>query len=291
MPLDNLLRQSTQKSLPDLNVKGEWSVIQWTPDHAAGEKYNIGVAFRDFNSQEISVSMLDYFERIKCLYDEAMIFHVQLACDVAREMLLRRHSIDKPIGSNISFQQRGFAQGEDTAQLLSQLYKTAVPLARKIRVSGARAFTTRSRDHVHSALRDNLKHRPDFDFRHYAPVDPYHYIQDGLVSHRLYLPFRKDNAVATLASAAYVEPQRVKCNLYDGWRDLDVAKTNMDIKESAIFFLLPGDGLKRTQKDSIDNEIDTFVWHMKKTGVHLGYQTDLDKLSDEVEEWCMKKVA
>jgi hypothetical protein len=288
MPLNNLLQQSAQEPL---HVKGEWSVIQWTPDHAAGEKYNIGVAFKESGSQEISVSMLDYFERIKCLYDEAMIFHVQLACDVAREVLLRRHSIERPIGSNISFQHRGFAQGESTAQLLSQLYKTAIPLARKIRVSGARSFTTRSRDQVHSALRENLKHRKDFDFRNYAPVDPYHYIQDGQASHRLYLPFRKDNAVATLASAAYVEHQRVKLNLYDGWRDVDIAKSNMNIKEAAIFFLLPGDGLDRSRKEIIENEIDAFVWHMKKTGVHLGYQSDFDKLGDEVEEWCMEKVA
>lgn len=291
MSLNNLLRQSAQESTPCLNVRGEWSVIQWTPDQAAGEKYNIGVAFKDSCSQEISVSMLDYFDRIKCLYDEAMIFHVQLACDVAREVLLRRHSTEKPIGSNISFQQRGFAQGESTDQLLSQLYNTAVPLARKIRVSATRSFTTRSRDQVHSALRDNLRHRKDFDYRQYAPVDPFHYIQDGQASHRLYLPFRKDNAVATLASASYVESQRVKLNLYDGWRDVDIAKTNMDIKDAAIFFLLPGEGLDRSRKDVIENEIDAFVWHMKNTGIHLGYQSDFDKLGDEIEEWCTSRAA
>ena len=56
-------------------LRGEWSLIQWNPDIATEELLNIGVALNI--GGELQFKMLDYFERLNCLFDESVIQHLQ----------------------------------------------------------------------------------------------------------------------------------------------------------------------------------------------------------------------
>ncbi len=284
--LDKLLLDCQKRN----HTEGNWFIVQWTPDLASDEKLNIGVGITLKNG-DVSIRMLDYFERIKCLYDQKMIFNVQLACEVSREVILKEQSVAAKIGPQISICDKGFAQGQNIDEVLSELYKTAIPLGRKIRKKVESRFSSISRDVTYNKLKDILKEKMGMKFQEHVPENPYQTVVDGNVSHSLYLPYRKDKAVATLSSGAYSDSNRVKCNLYDGYRDIDVAHGLPDVKSSAIFILLPGDELKKDQRLLVENELDTFSWYMKKRNVYIGSHISIDSLGDEISNWCELKAS
>lgn len=272
------------------NVSGQWFAIQWTPDIATAERLNIGVGFVE-QSGEISVSLLDYFERIACLYSKDMIFQLSLACDVSRELIFKRKIHDGYLTPQIRCRIGGFAQGKNTAEILSTLYKSIVPLGIKHNTPRSKNFTSTSRDALYNGLRNTLKINLEMDFHYHVPENPYQEILDGSRKQVVYLPFRKDDGIATLVSADYSDPQRVKCNIYDGYRDIDIAFQHLKSKSKAIFVLLPDDSLKPEHKNSIENSLDQFIWFMNKHNVFVESHITPTNLADEISTWCKTKAA
>lgn len=279
---------SVQQNKP--NLSGQWFAIQWTPEISTAERLNIGVGFVEQNGT-ISVSLLDYFERIACLYSKDMIFQLSLACDISREIILNRKVSEGYLTPKIQCTLGGFAQGRNTTEILSQLYKSMVPLGNKIKTPRNKNFSSTSRDTLYNNLRDTLKTNLEMDFHYHVPEDPYQEINDANRKQLVYLPFRKHDGIATLVSAVYSDPQRVKCNIYDGYRDIDIAYQNLKSKSKAIFVLLPDDSLKLEHKNSIENELDKFSWFMNKHNVYIESHTSPVNLANEISIWCKDKAA
>lgn len=268
------------------NVSGQWFSIQWTPDISTNEKLNIGVGLLE-NDGAISIQMLDYFERVTCLYSKEMIFQLELICEVSRELILKNGISKKEITPQVVCETRGFAQGKSVSEVLNQLYSTVVTLGKKVRKRVSTPFSSVSRDTAYNGLKERLKINLELDYSFHVPVDPYQEIVDGTFVSKLYLPFRKKSGNATLVSTAYSDKQRVKCNLYDGYRDLDIAAQKLKHPDNAIFLLLPGNGLKEDNQIAIENELDKFVWYMGKHGIHVGAHVSSEHLADEVSDWCL----
>lgn len=272
------------------NVSGQWFAIQWTPEVSTAERLNIGVGLVDDNGN-ISVNLLDYFERITCLYSKEMIFQLSLACDISRELILKNKIHDGYITPQIRCSLGGFAQGKNTTEILSLLFKSVVPLGNKIKITRNKSFSSISRDTLYNSLYDHLKSNLELDFHFHVPTNPYKEIEDTSRKQIVYLPFIKENGIATLVSAAYSDPQRVKCNTYDGYRDIDIAVQSLKSKSNAIFMLLPDDSLKDEQKTHIENEIDNFLWFMNKHNVFVESNISTVELANEISDWCRVKVA
>jgi hypothetical protein len=220
-----------------------------------------------------------------------MVFQLSLACDVSRELILNRKISEGFLTPQIRCTLGGFAQGKNVTEVLSQLYNSIVPLGRKLKLPRNKNFTSTSRDALYNSLRDTLKVNLEMDFHYHVPENPYQEIADESRKQVVYLPFRKDDGVATLVSAVYSDPQRVKCNIYDGYRDIDIAFQNLNSKSKAIFVLLPDDNLKLEHKNSIENELDQFVWFMNKHDVFVESHVTPTNLADEISTWCKSRAA
>ncbi|MBO1894197.1 hypothetical protein HNW13_000055 [Shewanella sp. BF02_Schw] len=276
--LDQILANKQTSS----SVQGEWYAIQWTPDIASKETLNIGVAYKD-SLGEVSIKMLDYFDRIACLYSKNMIFQLELACEVSRSLILKK-GLAQELTHQIKCDLRGFAQGKTAADVVEQLYDSVITLGKKVRTHQPRSFSSVSRDSLYNNLRVLLKQNLSLDYSKHVPENPYETIAK---QHEIYLPYRKNNGVATLATAAYADIQRVKCNLFEGYRDLDVATQHHKPKSSAFFLLLPGDELKKDKQIEIENELDKFTWHLNQHNIKVHSHVSQESLGEDISNWCL----
>ncbi|AUV88265.1 MULTISPECIES: hypothetical protein [Vibrio harveyi group] len=268
------------------NVTGTWYAIQWQPDIATKETLNIGVGVKTSDGG-VYVQMLDLFERVECMYSKDMIFHAELACNVSREVIMSQ-GFKEQIAPQIRCDKRGFTQGESSVQILNRLYDSVVSLG-KIRAQKSQksqSFSTINRDALYNGMQEKLRLDLELNYSFHVPKDPFQVLNHDGRQHKLYLPFRKNKGSATLISAAYKDVQRVKSNLFDGSRDVQIAKDELSHTENAIFLMLPGDGLETDKLIAIENDIDKFTWLMSKQRVKIECESSEDILADRITEWC-----
>lgn len=273
-------------------VSGEWFTIQWEPDIASGEKLNIGVAFRE-TSGESFVQVLDYFERIKCLYSQAAVYHLSLACEVAKEVALTNQIRNESRVCGVSFISNGYAQGDSADEIISSMFQNIVPLAIKHEKNREKAYYPISRERLHTIINGQLKSKLEYE-EYFNMVDPapLKRVNLGNQSQSLFLPYKSRNSIATIASAAYADENAAKCRLYDAQRDISLAVNNFnEFNSGAIFILSPSDELKVEKRDQVDSEIDKFCWYLKTQSIYTQVDCDPESLADKAAAWYRNKAA
>lgn len=264
---------------------GHWHVIQWIPDIVAGEALNIGVVFED-NLGNRCVEVLDYFERIGKFLGEGFVYQAKLTCDIVREVALTM-PLDMKISEQINIVKRGFTQGDNPADIVTLLFNKVVSLNNKIvEKRKGKNFASIPRDRLYNKMQNKLKSDLELDFSLYVPNNPYEKLNNN--GHKLYLPFRSNDKVASLASASYSDIQHIKCNLYDAQRDVNTALKSLDrYNNGSIFVLTPSNDLDITKKNAIENEIEELKWHFNKVNIKLITDNNEKKLSNQIVEWCL----
>ncbi|HGM6877896.1 hypothetical protein [Serratia marcescens] len=273
-------------------VEGEWYTIQWNPDVATGEVLNIGVCFRDSLGASF-VQTLEYFERITCLYSQEMIFHLKLACEVAKEIALSGKEVSEFWCQNITFKNNGYAQGESADDIVSSLFSNVVPLSVKVVKRKEKVFVPISRDRLYNIMDGYLKSHLEYD-EYFVMRDPspIKRINLGHQSQSIYLPYKAKNSLGTIASAAYADENLAKCHLYDAQRDISLALSNYkEYGSGAIFILSPNNDLKVEKRDQVDLEIDKFCWYLKTQSIETEVDSDPESLSERAIHWYRKKAA
>ncbi|CNB67442.1 Uncharacterised protein [Yersinia frederiksenii] len=285
---DSILSEHANKPI----VSGEWFTIQWSPDVATGEKLNIGVCFKDSLGTTF-VQTLEYYDRINCLYSSEMVFHLRLACDLAKEAALTRAAFVSNPFHNISFKSNGYAQGESADDVVLSLFTNVVPLAKKISKGKERAFSHTSRERLYNIMDGYLKDNLEFD-EYFSMIDPSptKRVSIGKITQSIYLPYRASNSLATIASASYSDENLAKCHLFDAQRDISLALQNYkEYRSGAIFILSPNETLKVEKRDQVDLEIDKFCWYLKTLGIETEVDSDAEGLSDKAVEWYRREAA
>ncbi|MGP2602297.1 MULTISPECIES: hypothetical protein [Serratia] len=273
-------------------VAGEWFTIQWNPDIATGERLNIGVCFVDSMGTSF-VQTLEYFERITCLYSQGMVFHLQLACQVAKEIALSGEVFHENYCNSITFKNNGYAQGESADDIVSSLFSNVVPLSVKIVKRKEKVFSPISRDRLYNImdgyLKKHLEYQEYFEMRDPSPLKR---INLGHQSQSIYLPYKARKSLGTIASAAYSDENLAKCHLYDAQRDISLALSNYsEYEDGAIFILSPNNDLKVEKRDQVDLEIDKFCWYLKTQSIETEVDSDPESLSDRAIHWYRRKAA
>ncbi|MEL4251130.1 hypothetical protein AAEH72_08985 [Shewanella xiamenensis] len=281
--LEKLLGQSTNRNL----IKGQWFNIRWTPDLATGEKLNIGVGFVE--DGRVHSRLLSYFERVKCLYGERGIYHVELVTSIVGESLRQNKKVS-PI-PQITYDNSGYAQGFSIDEILTSLFEQTVHLQKKIRVSGnEKRFNSINTDKLYTSLVDELRIKAALQFEEFVPAESSIFINDSFGSHELFVPFRDNKIlVGGLASAVYSSVQRIELNLLKAARDVEAAVKLGKGTKASVFILMPGDEVEKLSKEqviSIDNSLDKFRWHMNKQGISVGGHTSVSGLADEICSWA-----
>jgi len=270
---------------------GEWFAIQWTPDLATGEKLNIGVCFRE-SSGGSYVQVLEYFDRINCLYSQSAVLHLRLACEVAKEAVMLNQYIETACLSGISFVPKGFAQGKSPDDILSSLFSNVVPLATRKSKPKEKAYYPVSRERLYNIMDGRLKTSLAYD-AYFSMVEPAPVKRVNLGSQvqSLFLPYTAGRSIGTITSAAYADENTAKCHLYDAQRDISLALGNFnEYSSGAIFILSPNNDLKVEKRDQVDSEIDKFCWYLKTLSVFTEVDSEPVLLADKAAHWY-KKVA
>ncbi len=282
----NLFNSIINNPLNSELTTGEWFCIKWKPDPVIGEQLNIGVAVRI--NGKLHSRILNYFERIRCLYDEAGVTQVEIITSIATEVISKNNitnSIDQ-----ITFEKKGFCQGLNVNDILDSLYAETVPLAKKIRVRAPKEkFSSISTEKVYISLINELKLISGLGYENIAPKEPSIYVGEEGAKQKLFLPFRDGaDLIGGLASAVYSDPTKIELNILKAARDVESARRFRNAKKPAIFILTPDDRINTlgTQKvDSINTILDTFSWHMNKHGVTVGSHTEINGLAEEIAKW------
>lgn len=288
----SLLNELFEKAAPKAGIKGRWFTARWQPDLATGEVFNIGVGFVS-SEGELSLRLLNEFSRLECLFDSSnAAFHAELACQLVSECMNADPSRRGNLLAGVAIEDRGFAQGSDSASIVDRLYSDVVSLGRPRHVQGKKKpFIPVSRDYAYDRVKAHLRHTLNIEFERHVPQDPFKEVSDAYGDEKLYLPFQRDGGVATLTSAAYADPWRVKSQLFEGFRSVETA-LKKDLSESAaLFVVLPGEGLSQETIDSLDKEFEAFYAFVKRHEIHMESYADLTDLSESVSEWCQGKAA
>jgi hypothetical protein len=281
--LNKILEQNSN------NTKAEGSsyIFQWSPDLSTEEILNIGVGFRDIRSGEFDVKILDYFERIQCLYGQGALFNLQLACNVAEQLISQSNLSDFiQLTPQIRFKKRGYAQGESIDKVLMSLYEDLIPLGAEIRKKVSNKFSSISTDKLYLSLKSELKKKLDLSYSLHVPDSPYTSINYMGKEHQVYLPYDRENGVATLVSTVYSDIQRVKGNLFDSYKHIDIARSKTNKKENAVFILLPDDTLKGTTQIDIENQVDEFTWLLNQHKIKVESNVNVCNLANDIANWC-----
>jgi hypothetical protein len=105
-------------------------------------------------------------------------------------------------------------------------------------------------------------------------------------AHDIYLPFQREDGVATLVSTVYSDIQRVKGNLFDGYRHIDIARTKANKNDNAVFILLPDAGLKKSTQIDIENQVDDFAWLLQQHKIKVEANVNKSNLATDIANWC-----
>jgi hypothetical protein len=281
--LDKLFEENRLKP----EISGHWSLIQWRPDLATSESLNIGIAFVGTDGAR-SIKMLDTYEKVKCLYSESMVFHAQLACDVAREYFLNSPKLEAEIGKSIKFFSKGYCQGSSTENLVEHLFCEMVPLARKSKRPASDRFKSVDRDSLLISVKDQLRLKLELRYEEFCPQNPYHQISIGNHHKSVFLPFENRSGYGTIASAVYADPNRVVSNLYTAQQDIELAGSNLEKNSNAIFLLNSSGYVDDQRRHTTDELIDVFIHHMNSKKIYVGCHSSKDELSEDIADWARK---
>jgi len=278
--LEKLLNQESNTP----SVKGEWFSICWKPDAGTQDLLTIGVGFVE--NGRVHSRVLDYFERIKCLYADKGVYHAELVTSIVKESL-RQNVKTAPI-PQITYTQKGFAQGFTIEEVVSSLFEQTVALAKKIRQrdKSKERFSSINTEKLYTCLLDELKVISGIEYDNFTPPD------SSIVvgQHELFIPFRDGkNLVGGLASAVYSNTSTIELSLLKAARDVEAAVKLGKGKNSSIFILKPGNELNKVSQEQtilIDNIMDKFDWHMKKQGIKVGSHTTFNGLAEEIYDWA-----
>lgn len=284
--IDELFEEK-RTSVPSL-VKGKWYRVQWTPDLSAGERLNLGVAFAPFEGKPY-VQTIEEFGRLRCLFDESAEFHARLACRVAELMIESEPNPEMWQSPQLRIAEGGFAQGESSVEIVDRLMADVVPLGVPLR-SRAEQHRPINQKRAYKQVNEALSFRLGKSYREHVPENPKVSTEIGI---NLFLPFRRKQGseAATLVSADFTKPEKIKGELYIGQRDIAMATRQVEFKKGAMFILRPGGYMKREVMKAAEDEVMEFSRYLKSIGIPYYLGKDTEELTDIVKEWCINESA
>lgn len=284
--IDELFEEK-RTSVPSL-VKGKWYRVQWTPDLSAGERLNLGVAFVPVDGKPY-VQTIEEFGRLRCLFDESAEFHARLACRVAELMVESEPNPEMWNNPQLRIVEGGFAQGESTTEIVDRLMSDVVPLGVPQR-SRAEQHKPINQKRAYKQVNDALSFRLGNKYREHVPENPKVSTEIGI---NLFLPFRRSQGseAATLVSADFTKPEKIKGELYIGQRDITMATRQNEFKRGAMFILRPGGYMKREVMQAAEEEVREFSRYLQSLGIPYYLGKDTEELTDIIKDWCVSEAA
>lgn len=272
-------------------VKGEWSLIQWNPDIATDEFFNIGVYF--CQNENFSFKMLDYFNRVNCLYDYDTAEHLKQVIEMYTTSM-KNGCID--FSDQIKVVHKGMAKGKDEQAVLERLYSRAITLGRphEEQVRTRRNFKNVQNDRLIKRVPENIRKKLQQDKKRelleFFPEDSYLNCKDN----RLFVPMRSSKQFASMVSVVSPSIDTVSNNYLTLVTDLMTASYLE--KRKPNFFVLRADPdelkkLSTQETDAIDETVSKLDFKFRNQGLNIETADSEGELNEKIILWAEKQKA
>ena len=269
-------------------LRGEWSLIQWNPDIATEELLNIGVALNI--EGQIQFKMLDYFERLTCLFDERAIQHLQDVIELS-ENALKNNS--KNFSDQIIWKNKGRTKGVSEKEILDRLYSRVITLGKpcqnknQVRTDFKMVRSDALITRITKNLRDEFK--GDQDLLKFLPSEKYIQHQDD----SFLVPLRSEKAFGSIVSVVSSNTDKIKANYLTNVNDLKTAAI-IENKEATFFVLTPSDDelnkLDSNKADQIDSLIQSLNRKQEQQGIKIENEYSEEVLKDKMAWWAKRQM-
>lgn len=286
-PLADLILPKPATAKPPPAWRGEWFKISLMPDLAAGEVFNVGVAFRS-TSGELHAKWLDDFSRLRCLYgddiEEETRFLLALAANAAE------NGKDRP-SPNIRYSDPQYATGESIEEILDSLFSMTVSLGRPHRQRYDRddpAFSGLNTAKARASVIKNVQLKAGIHARNLIPeLSMVTLMEQQGRRYSIDLPLRHERGIGTIVSACYKKRNSSEMQLHRAYADLDVGARHYQ-KPVGLFVLRPGEsnGLTTAERDGMDDLLDRMLWKFRRDNLHIDVEEKTERLADRVLEWA-----
>lgn len=280
------MNNQTSSTEKKKNIKGSWSIVQWIPDIATEETHNIGVVLDVDNDS--CFRFLDTFDRVKCLYDENTVLHLQDVIELTHDALGDGKYY---FSDQIKLINKGITKGRNLDEILDRLYLRAITLAKPHvqRETKRDNFSIVRNDdfvkRVPKKIREQFLKSSDRDLANLFPPDQY----IDVLNNRLKVPIRSNSHYGSITSVVTTSINTINTNYLIAATDL-LAAAKGDSKSPAFFVLTPSDEelakLERSKVDQIDLTIDQLNFKMKQQEVQLICESSEDLLVDKMKFWA-----
>ncbi|MBO3274151.1 hypothetical protein [Pseudomonas schmalbachii] len=286
-------------SEPERNpIRGQWFNIRLQPDLLAGEQFNIGVGFVDPNGT-VHSRFTDDLVRLTCFYDERIdLEEMSFLVDLAAAHYDRASFHDvmlKVISPQIVLGDLAYASGQSVTSILDDFFHETISLVSF--ADESKAPKPRFQGSSNELLREEvfawMRQHHHMVAKHIIPADPRFRVrsadQSDLQEHQVELPLRRPGkAAGTIISANCKTLQTAELRILQGAINLATAMRHLENERFGMFILRPDEnsGLPEQSLTKFDDLIDESVWKLRDAGVHVGVESSVPELGQEIVSWA-----
>ncbi|MGX2088595.1 hypothetical protein [Xanthomonas axonopodis] len=259
------------------SVKGRWQSVRWIPNLATGEMLNIGVRFEEDNGLA-HIRMLNDFDRIKCLYDEALASEARFLISVVMDPIHLGSSLPTP---NVFLSEKKYASGPSASSVIEDLYLHVVPLARPHPKKRKERILVSNQTHeVRKIVFDEMRRISGLSADRIISSEKTLYVREGDDTHYLDIPLQTQRALGTIISTQSA-PSNAELQLLRADSDLQIAR-RLYTRDKLLMYVVRND--KDEETDKFDDLIRRSRWKFNKLGVEMKDYSDASLVATDVLE-------
>lgn len=275
-------------------VEGLWRPISLCIDEDAGEFFNVGVMFSG-KAGQFEVRMMDYFDRLKCLFDNRVDPNdmQRLLVDIEAGLYELHGDVPDQLGSTIRLGQALYAAGASPADVIDTFFDDVVTLGRPRAHHESSRFRYQSTPKLKVSVLDIMKQRLHMqasrviqEERHQLKLRTGHHIEVDV-------PLLSSTSAGSIVSAWYKSPLVVENNLLQASADLNLIRSNSDRSAASLSVLIPDaeSGLSKSEFNKLDTTTRRQIEKIRATGIEVLEAGDAGALADRTVDWWRNRCA
>jgi len=279
------------KNQPALErFSGRWYKVILVPDLKSGDRFNVGVIYAD-QQGNLEYRFLSYYDRLRCLYGDAIEEQTRFMLQVLREQLTSEYALNTTPSQNLYIEGPFYASGQNSDVILKHLYNSVVPIGKAPNdTDHETAFASLNNQNARQLVYEQLDNLIGIDKTHgLIAQNQYLEFETTQGKRKLDVPLRPLGHYGSIVSACYKRRATIEKQILAARLELDTAfnwrPTNGKI---GLFILRPSSNMHLTEKEieATDAVLDELLWKMRSYPNWLIEADDNPKrLAEEIADW------
>ena len=275
----------------DSHVSGIWSQIRFTPDIVSNEQLAIGIIFNENGSSH--TRFIEDFGRVKCAYGDEITQIITESINLIEDAFM--FGLEKSFSSQIIYEKRGLARGQNLDQILNDLLLQAVPLSKlhdnkDISTNRFKPIKTNAfQNHIRSILKKDMGQ----EYHKIFPLQPIVEINDSKIKRKINIPIQLYNSkkIADMVSTVYSSHETIELNCLKAISNLEIARDHLKANnDTGLFILTPSDEqfnlLKIEEREKRQNYLNELEWRLQRKGITAVYSSSENIVANKILGWA-----